>query len=208
MGLNLMRIEEKIRPAAKIKAAADRIVFSTEARGLISHARAAKAERERIEKEREAVEAQIKAQPHRREFQTLPSDWPPGAETRLHASLGRFCARFRLRNELWLAGEDYESRVREARLAEGLPAGQVNILDGGVSSQTPEQIEARKQLALQRLNAAKGILFNISPKLPGAMLRLTVDSLEPYPREEDMLKHGLYRLAVELGFLKIYAREA
>src|SRR5579872_4192360 len=161
MGLNLMRIEDKLRPPAAVRREANRIVFSIEARGLREIDRAAKAERERIEQERAAIEAQIKAQPHRRDFTRLPADWPPGADTRLSEALGRFCAVRRLRDELYLAGAEYGERVRQARIALGLPGGQLSILDAGASAQTEAQIAARKDLALSRLAEAKGVLINI-----------------------------------------------
>src|SRR6185437_14536752 len=184
MGLNLMRIEDKLRPPAQIKREANRIVYREYTPGLIEIDKGAKAEKERVKKEQDAIMAVALCQPHRGVFNSKTGRYEAGSDDpRLSEPLGRFCADHGLRNELYEAGEEYGRRVREARIAMGLSAGQLPVLDAGGSAQTPEQIEARRELAESRLREARGILLQIDRRLPQAMTRVTADAQEPYARE-------------------------
>jgi len=208
MGLNLMRIEDKIRPAAKIKAAADRIVFSTEARGLISHARAVEEDRKAREAARAAEIAAVVAQPHRR------GSYDPKRES----ALGRFCDDFKpfpLGDHCYRAGVRYAEIIGEAKTAQGFPVPGYEPPERGYWEQCAKpncdkrdprssvclcSAQARKELALMRLRDADAILAAIFPGLPWQMYRLCFNSLDPAPQESDPLRRGLTALSDAWGF--------
>lgn len=138
------------------------------------------------------------AQPHRR-----GSD-----DTRLGTPLGRFCAAPRgagsvpLGDHCWHAGERYAEIVRDAKTAQGFDVHGWAPSDNAVFSLTPEQIEARRDLAVSRLREADAVLRAAVPRLPRIMERLCYDQLEPGPYDGDAIIHGLVLLAIEWGLLK------
>lgn len=148
---------------------------------------------ERIEaQERAEAVAVALAQPHRR-----GSDNPKAGEP-----LHEFCALYGLRRECYDAGIRYAEIVGEAKTAQGFSVPGWTPGDSGYEQRTPEQIEARKELALIKLRNAEGVLRIVQCR-PTAMERLTFDQREPAQHDHDALRNGLWRLAVDFGLLKL-----
>ncbi|MDR3464175.1 MAG: hypothetical protein P4L76_17875 [Beijerinckiaceae bacterium] len=173
-----------------------RIVFTTEVRGIVR----------RTPKE-EAAQREIMAvalaQPHRR-----GSDDP-----RMATPLGRFVEKTWSHKESlyfsgYRAGGDYARDVHAALVARGFKVdgfepeklGLVGLPD----DPTPAQIAAQQaQIAqLDRAVArANETLVEVHARLPRAMERLCCTLIDPSPYDEDMLRAGLWRLAGHYGLL-------
>jgi len=166
----------------------NRIVFTTEVKGLVSGSRSPREERE----QREAMAVAL-AQPHR-----TGSD-----DRRLGTPLGRFCRRLRLRDELYDAGEQYCEIVRQAKAAKGFNVPGLAPGESDLGALTEEQIAAMREAAVLRLKKADEVLLAIMPRLPRAMERFAYDQLEPSLYDEDLIRHGLMKLAVSFGLLKL-----
>ena len=155
---------------------AGKIVFTTEARGLASHSPARGRQTPAQIKEAEEIMGVVKAQPHRR-----GSDDP-----RLSEPLGRFVASHNLRSECYDAGNRYAEIVKEAKSAMGFdvagwaPGGQG---DYGLDE---AQLQARKELALDRRKRADEVLMRLMPRLPRAMERFAYEQMEPSPYDHDL----------------------
>jgi hypothetical protein len=131
-------------------------------------------------------------QPHRR----------GNDDKRLSDAFGRFCLNHKPRplgDHCYHAGNRYAEIVREAKNALGLTVIAWSPSDGGYMSLTPDEIQARRDLALSRKREADEVLRAIMPRLPGALERLVYDLTEPNPYDEGILAHGLDRLARSMG---------
>jgi hypothetical protein len=130
------------------------------------------------------------------------------AFTRLSEALGRFCASphaptgLPLGDHCWQAGQRYAEIVREYKTACGFDIHGWAPSDRGFSSLTQEQIEARKELAIQRKAEADQILRSIKLRLPAVLERLCYDQLEPFACDSGIIIGGLVALALEFGMLK------
>jgi hypothetical protein len=144
------------------------------------------------------------AQPHR--VGEISPDDP-----RLAFPLGRFCAKNwprdrRFADSMHAAGEHYAGEIRAVKVARGfnvedcdagIPHG-----DGAGGDPTKEQIEEDRafiQAAELALAGADAELRSVMPRCPSAMVRLCYDYTEPLAHDVDMLKHGLYLLAMRYG---------
>jgi hypothetical protein len=171
---------------------ADRIVFSTEARGLQAIDKAAQEERKRTDAERAQTMAVALAQPHRQ----------GSTDPRLSEPLGRFCAAHRLKNECWRAGNQHAEVLRQAKAARGFKVPDL-IGAGGNSDLTPQQIEAMREAAVIRERDAIAVLVTVMPRAPRAVERFVYDQLEPSIYDHDLLKHCLWKLAVHYGYIDL-----
>lgn len=147
------------------------------------------------------------AQPHR-----AGSDDP-----RLAFPLGRFCATA-WRNDhdfgrkMHAAGGSYAGDVRSLKVASGFHVigseRESMAAPNGDDDLSPEEIQAMRanifglRMALKR---ADELLLNVMPRLPRAMVRLCFDHDEPSPYDHEIIRHGLYRLALHYGHLE-YSR--
>lgn len=168
-----------------------RIIYSTEAKGLASHARAVARQTPAELKAAAEMMAVVKAQPHR-----MGSD-----DFRLSEPLGRFVASHRLRSECYDAGNRYAEIVKEAKSAMGFdvagwaPGGQ------GDCALTDAQLQARKDLAVGRRREADDVLARLMPRLPRVMEKFAYDQIEPSIYDHDLLRDGLVLLADHFGML-------
>jgi hypothetical protein len=102
---------------------------------------------------------------------------------------------------MFSAGEAYDQIVRDSKIALGLPyLGQSGGTEMAVM--TPEQLDARKELAMMRRKRADEALREIKYALPGLMERFVYEQREPSPYDEDILRHGLWKIANEFGMLE------
>jgi len=175
-----------------------RIVYSTQTPGVATIAKEIR-EREKaaLGKTQEDVMSVALSQPHRRGF---PRDAAEAAKagseaSRLSEPLGRLCARHRLREELWHAGCDYAVIVRNAKSAMGFDVAGLMPAEWPGPPLTDAQLDAVKELALQRLDNANAALRRVIERLPRVMERICFDQLEPYPNDEAIIGHGLLVLA-------------
>lgn len=171
---------------------------------LIQEERLTALQEERLRKHNLAVAL---AQPHR-----------GGSEDpRLAFPLGRFCAST-WRNDhdfgrrMHAAGASYAVDIRALKVASGFHVtgsdreGAPPTEDQGLS---PE--EEKKKLEAMRANIsalrltlkrADELLLEIIPRLPRAMVRLCFDHDEPSIYDRDIIRNGLYRLALHYGHLE------
>lgn len=147
------------------------------------------ADEERARERAEALSVAL-AQPHRR-----GNDNP-----RLATPLGRFCANHKPRplgDHCYQAGERYREIIEDAKIAQGFTVHGWAPSDGGYQTMTQAQVEARKELALQRLREADQILKAIISRLPRALEKLAYDEIEPSPYDHGIIANGLINLANE-----------
>ncbi len=143
------------------------------------------------------------SQPHRRDCPDAAEARRAGSvSSRLSEPLGRLCARLRLRDELWYAGGDYAKIVRAAKMAKEFDVIGLSSSDTPGEPLSEKEIEAKRIKALTKFEQTNEVLRAVMPRLPRAMERLCYDQLEPAPRDESLLKHGLLVLAVDFGLLK------
>lgn len=151
------------------------------------------------------------AQPHRRDEEDPRSTW-------LATPLGRFCLRTWRRDEkmsdtCFYAGNDYAKGVRAYLVAcghnvPGVGSRQPDAPEIDLDDLSPDErakvIAAAnlvKEAAKAIVDRANEVLIDIMPRLPRAMERLCCTLDEPFPNDGDMLKNGLYRLALHYGMV-------
>lgn len=179
------------------------IVYTTEARGLsprqtlfdrrgFSHERFDEVSRkgEADLAEEAATKATVLAQPHR-----LGSD-----DKRMGTALGRFCAGhkpYALGEHLFASAERYGDIIREYKNAMGFSVPGWAPSDNGYRDLTEAQIQARKELAVQRKGQADAILICVHRRGPRVLEWLTFDDRDPVPHDESLLVNCLLALADE-----------
>lgn len=147
----------------------------------------------------EAVSVAL-AQPHRG-----GSDDP-----RLAFALGRFCDRAwpndsQFADAMHRAGASYAAEVRAVRVARGFHVVGSEREQGRTPNSddaSPEEIDAMRATiyGLERtLERADDLLRGVMDRCPRAMVRLCFDHEDPSIYDTDVLKHGLYRLALHYG---------
>lgn len=166
-------------------------------------------EDQQTEAERTEVLSVALAQPHRRQYAanvSAEASKAGSAFARLSEPLGRLCATPQpstgrpLGDHCWQAGQRYAEIVKEFKTAWGFEVGDWAPGSNGMEALTPEQIEARKQLAISRKKEADAVLTCIIPRLPRAMEKLCFDQLEPSPYDAGIIVNGLVNLANIWGF--------
>jgi hypothetical protein len=204
--MNIMAIEDRLRPKPPLQTA-NRIVYTTEARGVSAIARAADEERKRIEAQRDAELATALSQPHRL------GDYG----TKRESALGRFCEDYRPRplgDHLYRAGVRYGHIIGEAKTAQGFPVPGYEPAERGYweacakancDKRDPRSsiclcaAQARKELALMRQKDANAILTAALPGLPWQLYRLCFESIDPSPLEAAACRKGLMALSDAWG---------
>jgi hypothetical protein len=140
---------------------------------------------------RDAVSVALK-QPHK----------PSIDNPRRSEPLGRFCALLPIStgDRCWQAGQRYAEIVREHKTARGFDVLGWAPSDRGYSGVTPEQLEARRDLAIARKHEADRELNHLSSRLPRVLELLCYDQREPIASDRDATIKGLISLANLWGF--------
>jgi hypothetical protein len=139
-------------------------------------------------KPREAIEAVVLAQPHRR----------GNADPRCASVFGRFCLRLKLRAELNDAGEEYAATVKRWRAAKGIPTPFHNEATGSGRGAADPTVAAwqRQMLAMERAMMDAGLKALLAVK------QLTLDGNELAMDQDAAGVEGLMALAVHLGLTR------
>jgi hypothetical protein len=167
-----------------------------------------KEEDQQTNAEREEMLHVALTQPHRKGFANASAEASKAGSSfsRLSEPLGRLCATPQpstgrpLGDHCWQAGQRYAEIVKEFKTAWGFDVEGWAPGSNGMEPFTPEQIEARKQLAISRKKEADEVLTRIIPRLPRAMERLCYDQLEPSIYDASAIVNGLVKLAKIWGF--------
>jgi hypothetical protein len=176
-----------------------RLVYSTEAHGLPSLQKMKDAQSERERREQADVMSVALAQPHRRGISAAESQRAGGRGLRLTTPLGRFCEANHLADGLYQAGIQYGEVCRAGKSAKGFIAHKAGEQLGFGSSLTDAQIAAMNEAAMMRWASAEAVLRQIMQRLPAAMERMCFDDRDPSFYDRDLLKNGLFRLAIHFA---------
>lgn len=146
--------------------------------------------------EREAREMRsvALAQPHRR----------GNEDVRAGSPLWEACARLRLRQELYEAGEQYGEISANYKVTIDI-SGPGRGIAGEVASD--EEQTARAELAKDRYWKAINVLRRAHPMSQGVVERVCYDLRPLSPHEDVPFKRGVYSLAVHFGTLKLGINE-
>jgi hypothetical protein len=186
-----------------MNAQGNRIIYTTEARGLSgSHRMTPREESE----QREAKSVAL-VNPDRR-----GSDDPMCSD-----ALGRFCRRkWRAkmasgsdanaghRGDMYRAGSQYADIVHHHRVLMGLGSGSFSPAEGLSCARSEVELLAAREAARIKRADAEGVLRNVGPRGGlTAINRLCVDNMDPSPYDDDVIAQSLWRLAVHFGIQKI-----
>ena len=133
------------------------------------------------------------AQPHRRQY---------GRDEMAATALGRFCIKSFPKDEgtrrgRYHAGLMYAETLDNERVAQGFAPRLFGLsADGPISNLTFEQLKARKDLAIIKLQNANGVLRDVSHKAIRIMGQLCYEDREIGASDEAQAIGALYKLAL------------
>lgn len=154
---------------------------------------------------REDMLSVVKSQPHRAGSDDkmlvdplgrfCRKSWPP-------RSVGREDFNADHRGVMYASGQRFAEIVHQHRVAIGLGSGSMTKAEGFSVDMTDEQRAAQCEAARIKREDAEAVLRAVDAKAVAAMTRIAVDELDPTPYQEDLIKHCLWALAVNFGFVK------